>query len=492
MNPFFSRFAKDNAIVAAGQVLNFAKPLLLTPLILKSSPEAVFGAYVLVVSLGGFLAAFAPAGVDFTCKRHLPSTEEPRRRRELFYPQLLAQLGVLALCAGLLVLFERPLLGLFFRDAPPFSIWLAAAYFVCYAAYAQFGDYYRYTGRMRMYMGASVSYPYLSILFVVILRLYSGTFTVNSLLLAEILPLLGISSFLAFRIAGEIGAALPRFDWAELYGSVRLGFPLLLVSVNEYLLFSGSRYIIAAFLGVNAVAWFTAAAQLGNLPLFFPRAMGVALPPLLCKASDSGHRHEFDSMVRYAVKGHFLISVPFAAGTVFFGRELLSLFSNADVAAVAWALVPMIAAANVIYGVSLTLSKIYVVEKKTGALLHASLVSGMASAMLTLVAVWLSRSILPLGGILFMSYLAMLAIIYRGSGECVRATAGTKLLPVALISAASCAGGYLLGGISGFGFPAAVTAAAALYAAALFPAGVISRKEISFARALVAPGGRGA
>lgn len=501
MNPFFARFVKDNFIVASGHVLNFAKPLILTPLILKSAPPEVFGAYILIVSIAGLAVAFAPAGVDFLCKRHLPSADDPDTRRCLFYPQLLVHFAALGLIALGLVALQKPVLTLFFRDAPAFSMPLAGAYVLCYAAYGQLGDYFRYTGRMRAYMAASVAYPYLVMLAVVVVRIWQGTFTVNSLLLAEIVPLALISALLAVSVVRELGAAIPEFDWRQLGESVKLGFPLLMVTVNEFLLFSGSRYVIAAFLGVGAVAYFAAAAQLGNLPMFFSRAIGVALPPLLCRARDSGHEREFDAMLHYSVKGHLLVSIGFAAMTLFFGRELLSLFATPELAAAAWPLVPVLAAGSAVYGVSLTLSKVFVVDKETGLLMKASLVSGVVSFLLAFAFVWAFRSVLPAGGAIFLGYTAMLGVMLVNSGTCARVVSEQPSASLILSALSAAAAGFAVSRVLGpAGFLPGLVSGAGSFAVLMVVTGVVSPRELRFLRgalrkgtpAVAAPRERGA
>lgn len=492
MNPFFSRFTKDNVLVGAGYVLNFIKPLVLTPLILKTAPVEVFGAYVLLISVAGLIAGFAPAGVDFLCKRRLPSAETPERKRELFYPQLAFQGLVLLVCGIALILLDVPLRVLFFKGAPAFSMPLVVCYVFCYALYGQLADYFRYSGRMRVYMAASVAYPYISILMVIALRVFWDSFSVNNLLFAEIAALAVIVVWLSARIINEIGLSFPSFSAGEIKESVRLGFPLLMVSVNEFFLFGGVRYIIAAFLGVGSVAAFTAATQLGNLALFLPRALGVALPPLLCQAEDSGHKREFNTMMKYALKSYLLVSIPFAVLTLLLGRELLELFSNGEVARQAWILVPLVAFANVLYGISLILSRIFVVESKTTVLFKASVIACVMSFAVNILSVWLTRSVWPSGAAIFASYAIMLAVIMRDNARCCTALAEIRVKSIFGVSVCAVLGSYLMALLI---FPAAMPGrvlwtsllAVALYLTLVLATDVITAGEINFAKTIFKP-----
>jgi len=385
-----------------------------------------------------------------------------------------------------------PLKALIFKGAPPFSMSLAVVYLFLFFLYAQFTEYFRYSNRMRYFLAGTVAYPYIAILLVICLRVFHGTFTVDSLIAAEGGALLLISLWLGGVAFKELGFKSPGFKWGEIRASIALGFPLLLVAFNEIILFSGARYVIAFFLGVSAVGAFAAAVQLGNISLFMPRALGIALPPLLCRAEDTGHKREFSTMLHYAVKGHLFFAVPFFVLTLPAGRELLAAFSNAEVAARAWLLVPAVAGASALYGISLILSKVYVVEKNTVLLLRASVAASLVSAAALIPGVWIAGSILPAGLAILFSYGVMLALILKGNARCSEALAPLPVKRIAAVSAVSVAGAYLLFSFFPASLPGRVFgisgAAVSLYLPISAMTGVFAKNERNFARKLFRAG----
>jgi len=491
-NPYFRAFAKDNAWVITGQVLNFVKALVLTPLIIKTVGLGVFGTYVLILSLIGFIAGFSSCGTDFNYKRYFPAAHGNDRPR-LFFPQFVFQLVVISAAGLLLLLLDLPLRTKLFKDGTAFSMGLVVAYIVSYIIYGQVANFFRYSNRMKLFIAATVTYPYLTIAFVSLWYWFYRGLTVDALIMNELFALLVVVAIFGFMLIREMGVAIPRFTFGELKDSMRHGFPLLMVSLNEFVMFSCVRFIIAFFLTVQLVGSFAAAVQLGSLMLFFPKASGVALPPLLCKAADSGDSREARMMLRYAVKGYLLVAIPFVVVCIVSGKQLLSLFASAAASDAAWVVTPIVSAAILFYGLNLIVSNLNVVLVNTKILMRANLVASALSIVFNIVMIGIFKSIFPAALTMLLCYTIVFAMINRSLPE--DWSVDYDIQGIARVGLASVFGA-VSGGVAGYylaiagpavSFAISLALGGTSYIIFLFLFRVITKDEITFARGLVHP-----
>lgn len=434
-NPYFRSYIKDNSWVVLGHALNFLKPLVLTPLILKTAGAGTFGTYILVLSLAGFVVALSSLGVDFNYRRYLPAATERATKQAIFYPQLVFHLSCLGLLGGAAFLFEAPVRKLLFNGELGFSLWLWVLYLFAYSLFNQTTTFFRYSDRMKFYMAASCIYPYLTVMFVLCWHAFFGAISVNSLIATEIGALGVVIALSGFKILREIGVAVPRGIWPACIASIRLGLPLLMVSLTDMLLVSSVRYLIAFFLSVSALGSYMAAFQLGTVILFLPRSAGVALPPLLSRAVDSGNDREAKMMLSYTVKGFFLVAIPFIVICLGMGKRLLALFATPAIAEASWRVIPIAAAGALVYGLILIFSNLLVVQLKTRVLFGATLYASALNIVLNLLGLYFFRSLIWAAVTMLLSYSLFLCIIRWELGTEWRSENDLGGLPKVFVSA---------------------------------------------------------
>lgn len=390
----YKTFLRNNGGVLAGHILIYAQGIILIPLVIKTVGAAVYGGYVLALTTLGFVYGISSFGVGFKSARFLPAADTVEARRSLFFPQFWFQ-GVSIVCLSSVLVAIHPFLdAALFGGEGVFSKWLVFPYmFSCYI-FSQSAAYFVATHRVKHFNFATVAFPYLNIAFILVAYFFKRELSVGLLLLTQIAAYSILSIPLSLFLVREMGFLLPRFNVRELWEDVRLGAPLRVNYVMDFLLGSSDRYMLAYFIGVVAVGYYNPGYALGSLIIFFPKVSGVVLPPLLSKAIDAGRLAEAYTMLNYTIKGFLLVSIPFVFGAAVMSGPLLTMFANHEVAQNAFWVTPVVALATLFFGLNLILSNALLVRMKTSILFKINVIAASVNLSLNLLILLVLKNIL--------------------------------------------------------------------------------------------------
>ena len=409
----YNSFIKNNLIIFSGHLLIYAQGFILMPIIIKTIGVKVYGGYGILVSIFGLIFGISSFGVGFRRSRFLPSAENREERQALFYPQFNFHFISLMLLSLVLILSFHSLDRLFFKGEVSFSIWLVVPYFIFYLLYSQTTDYFRFTHRINYFNFATLSYAGLNILIILLLYWLAQKLTINVLFTIQIFSAVLVALPLTFKMVQEIGwrFALPNIQ--NLVDEIKLGFPLVLVYLVDFILNSSDRYVITAFISVTAVGYYNSAYALGSFIVLIPKISGVVLPPLLSKAVDTGNEAEARTMINYTVKAFLLVAIPFVVGSAVMSKPLLSLLANDEVANKAFLVTPIVALGTIFYSLNIILSNVLFVRLKTGAMYKISFIAAIVNLGLNLLIIYFIRDILVAAISTLLSYFIAFIIIYR-------------------------------------------------------------------------------
>ena len=404
-------FIKDNALILSGHILIYLKGIILLPILIKSVGVTVYGGYTLVITTLGLLFGISSFGAGFRYKRFLPSSVEKNARQLLFYPQFLFQIAVI-IGLTLLILSFNPLIERHLHDFE-LAIWLVPLYLLAMTIWSQSTDYFRYTNRMVYFNYSTVVHPYAFIGAVLLILSLKLKLTVNLLLASQVIVMFIISIPLSIKMLGEIGLRPCFYKIRQLVEDVKLGFPLVLSYLVEFILSGSDRYLIAVFISVTAVGYYNPAYTLGSLIIFFPKVSGVVLPPLLSRAVDNGKEDEAQTMLNYTLKGFLLVAIPFVAGSYILSKPLLTLFANAEVASKAALVTPIVAIGILFYGLTIILDNIFFVRMKTKVMFKISVVAAILNLVLNLIFLYYFRNVVVAAVTTMMSYFVVFLYAHR-------------------------------------------------------------------------------
>ena len=404
-------FIKNSLLATVGHILVYAKGIILLPILIKSIGISLYGGYVLLMTGMGFISGISTFGVGFKFKRFIPSAEGAIERRDLFYPQFFFQLMTAFLVSILLIISSNFIKTTIFKDQIVFSMYLVAFILIVYVLYSVSTDFFRYTHRMNYFTIATTSEPYLNILFIIVAIHFFHKKTLNFLLLAYLFALILVAIPLLIKICKEMGFKLPVFRIKNFVEDIRLGFPLVLSYVVDFVLSGSDRFVIAVLISTTAVGYYSPAYTLGSLIILFPRVFGVVLPPLLSRATDKGKENEVKVLVDYSIKFFLLIAIPFIAGSYVLSMPLLEILSNKEVANAAYLAIPIIAGGVLFYGLNLILSNILFVKLKTTVIFGINALSAILNLFLNVIFIYIFRSILIAAITTLVSYLVSFIIL---------------------------------------------------------------------------------
>ncbi len=253
----------------------------------------------------------------------------------------------------------------------------------------------------------------LNITFIILLFSFDYKLSVNVLFIIQIASSILVGLPLTVKMVQEIGLRVTLPDIHYLVDDIKLGFPLVVVYVVDFILNSSDRYVITAFISVTAVGYYNAAYALGFFLVMLPKISGVVLPPLLSRAVDTGKETEARTMVNYTIKGFLLAAIPFTVGSAIMSKPLLSLLANAEVAHNAYQVTPIVALGTLFYGLNIILSNVLFVRLKTVAMLKMNSIAAIVNLGLNLLILYFVRNILVAAVSTFLSYLIAFIFIHR-------------------------------------------------------------------------------
>jgi O-antigen/teichoic acid export membrane protein len=386
------------------------KGIILMPIIIKTVGVTIYGGFVLFSSILGIAFGISSFGTGFRAKRFMPSAGNMQVRRELFYPQFLFQIFSILFFSFLLVLLDKQINIYFFKNEITYSVLIVPFYLFCYVLYSQGSDYFRYTSRINYMTAATLSFPYLHI-GLILLFLYCYHFiSINVLVMSQAISAFLIAIPCFWVVFREIGIRFSFYRIKSLISDIKLGFPLVLGFIVDFILAGSDRYFIAFYLSINAVGNYNPGYVLGSLIVFIPKAMGTALPQLLSKAVDSGNEDEAQRMLNYALKIFLLLAIPFILGSMALGKPILTLLANSEVAENAYLITPIVALGTLFYGLNIILSNVLFVRMKTYAMFKMNLFASTFNLLANFILLYFFRNIVVAAITTFVSY--FLVFIY--------------------------------------------------------------------------------
>lgn len=408
----YQSFVKDNLVVIFGHVLIYVKGVLIIPIIIKSVGATVYGGFVLMTSILGIVFGLSSLGTGFRAMRFMPSAKTVEDRGRLFYPQLYFNMFVIMILSGLVVFLEEPLNALLFKNEVSFSIWVIPLYLVSYFLYSQGTSYFRYTSRIHYMMLGGLCFPYVHIGIVLLYLFIFKSINVDVLIMSMAFSAI-ITAIPFFRIIlKEIGPKISLYKPGTFAEDIKLGFPLILNFVFDFILAGSDRYFIAFYLTVTQVGVYTPAYVLGSLIIFVPKAMSTVLPQLMSKAVDNGEDYEARRMLNYAIKIFILLAVPFTFGCIVLGKPTLVLLANKEIAESAYWVTPLISLATLFYGLNILFSNVLFVRLRTTAMFKANVLAGIFNLVANTVLLYFFKAIIVAAITTLASYVT--ASIYIG------------------------------------------------------------------------------
>ena len=387
-------FARRNALVLIASTLIAAKGAVLAPLLVKTFGAEVYGTYVLLVGFTGFLLGISGLGAGYQFSRHAPSTEDFAWRRSLFIGALLFNLVTVAVIASALLPLHPLLEVVLLKRRFLFPVGPVMILLITQTVFHHFTGYFRYTHRIRAYVLTTATSAYAFIAITFLIGRTSGNLDIGQIVLLQAGSMLVVIPFLVALAARELrfpGGIVDRYD---LRADLRVGMPVMAMFVVDYALSNSDRLILGIFDTLEMVGTYNVAYVVGTAAIIVPKSLGVAVPALLARAADSSQPTDVRRLMSVSMRTVLLFSIPFVAGTVVYGWEVLALLTTDEIADLAYPATVVLAAAVVFYGLFTVRGFLLYVRQRTIALFAASAASAAVNIALNVVILAFYRNVL--------------------------------------------------------------------------------------------------
>jgi O-antigen/teichoic acid export membrane protein len=179
----------------------------------------------------------------------------------------------------------------------------------------------------------------------------------------------------------------------EIKEEIKIGLPIVLNLVVDYILATSDRFILAYFMGAIAVGLYVPAYTLGALILLVPKAIGTVVPQLMSKSVDNNDFLEAKKIFLHSIKIFMILTIPFIFGIYLIGYDILILLANDEVADNGKYIATIIAISSFFYGFNILMSQANMVDLKTVVIFKANFLAGIFNLISTLVGFYFIHSI---------------------------------------------------------------------------------------------------
>jgi O-antigen/teichoic acid export membrane protein len=188
----------------------------------------------------------------------------------------------------------------------------------------------------------------------------SGIFgALISLLIAKTIVFLLMGSL----IISEIGVIIPNFSHLNEY--LHFSLPTIPVAISSWIIRSSDRYLIAYFLGIAFVGYYSPGYMLGGIIEMYMLPLIILLMPVISKLYDEGKEEDVKTYMAYTLKSFLMLAIPSAFGLSILSKQILILLSTPEIASYGYLIVPFTAVSMILFGADAVIAQIIVLVKKT-------------------------------------------------------------------------------------------------------------------------------
>ena len=333
MQSLLSRVGKGAAAILCGQAIIAVGNLALVPLYLERWAPTVYGEWVALTALSGYLATL-DFGINMAVTNRLTQAYARRDLEDYASCQHSALAYYLALASGGsfvlgLALWTLPFpawVGLAETSATEakWVIWLTGTYSLVAMPAGLISSFYRTTGDLprSQWMGNIQQVLLLSLVATVLV--FGGG--MRAVAAWQLLPLLAVTGFIIWdvrRKAPQLAPTVTKAKFQVFLSILRPSVLFGLVMVSNALTVQGSVLVVSSVSGGMAVAIFVISRTLTNLIRQLVGAMNSALWPDLTIMESSGALERLRRIHKLLVAGSSTLCIAIAAALWYEGAEVI-------------------------------------------------------------------------------------------------------------------------------------------------------------------------
>ncbi len=399
-------FYKNSLYTLFSHIFIVAQPIIIVPLLIKLSSQELYAEYILLLSFLGIVSGISSLGFDISYKRRYPTlqvSQEIKPRQELFFTQfwfhLFCSLIFAIFCFFCILLMVGSYITFGYEE-----IWIIPVYILANTFFNQFVSYARYSNRLGFHNLLLSLNP---VLFISTVFYYSSIYdiTLLSLFLIHSVNLFVLGILASFYVINDLGFKFRFPNFQKVRVELIIGFPFLLTYIVDTLIISSDRYLIAFIIDLNSVSYYVPAYIIGSLPILIARVLSVVLPQILSICVDKNFDDLGKSLIRQSKYIYLVFCVPFFLGSMIIGKEILSIYTNSEIAIQGYLVLSIISFSSIFFGLFIINSNILFVRLKTKELFRVNLCMFFVNLVLNLILLYMFKDINYAALVTFVCYI---------------------------------------------------------------------------------------
>lgn len=378
----YQKFAKDIIIIGITQPLVAVSGLVLLPLLTKTLGAHDYGIWTQASVTIELVIGLVGLGLPFAMIRFLAAESERKEIQEGFYSVFCLVFFTSLIISSVMIASPGFIANSLFEGAT--NIVRIVGFIILVwnldCVFLNLFRTFREMGRYSIFMLAR-AYGELGLIAYLVSSDH-GIFSVVSSLLAIRAALFLI---LLLSVRSRIGIRIPNFSRIREYLS--FGLPTVPGNISAWVVASSDRYVIASFLGVTSVGFYSSGYVLGNIPFMIAGVLSFVFIPALSKLHDEGRINEVKTHLSYSLKYFLALAIPFVFGAAALSEPVLRIFSTPEIASEGRSIVPLVALSTLFFGVYVVVVQILILVKKTKTIGVAWLLAASVNLLLNILIV---------------------------------------------------------------------------------------------------------
>ncbi|MGA2418233.1 MAG: flippase [Candidatus Staskawiczbacteria bacterium] len=355
----YKKFTQDIGILGLVQLLNILSGLIVLPVITKILGAENYGVWTQITVTSGLISSIAVLGLPFALVRFLAGEKDKKEIQDGVWSVFTLIFCITIVISSILIFFSAPISKFFGCDKIFIPILGLIIIFGCLNQL--FLNIFRTFQEIKklsfLNIVAGLGESGLAILAIFLGYRLLGA--ILSLLIVQIIMFLIMGALIVKRV----GIAVPKFLKIKEY--LLFSLPAEISEIFLWVVQSSDKYFIGFFLGTIFVGYYAPAYTLGCVLFYFLGPVMFLLPAILAKHHDENEIEKVKNYLKYSLKYFLMLAMPSVFGLSILSKQLLTIFSTAEIAQQSYNVVPLVALSFLLLGFCTIADQIIGLKKKT-------------------------------------------------------------------------------------------------------------------------------
>ncbi len=346
MKESYKKTSIDTIINATADFALIPLTFIRLPILTKNLSTVDYGVWSLVFTTIALITPFTTLGLGVSMSRFLPSEKNSRNLQNSFFSVLIFRLSIVLGICGIVFMNKASISNILFEGYD--ELLLITLVLLVFNTIESL--YLRLLTIIRNIRLRSI---------IKIINGYIPTFIIALLLINNFKLIEVLYSIIAFKlflviylfVNQLIDTGISRPDFSMIKDYLSYGLPTMPSSMGFWIVNLSDRYIIAMLIGASQVGIYSAAYQIGSIPYTISSLINFVIMVATARLYDDGKIDEVKAHLSYSLKYFLMISIPFFFGSLIISHEILLQFSTKEIANGGKLVIPIVALANLFFGV---------------------------------------------------------------------------------------------------------------------------------------------